>query len=130
MKNHILSITGLLALLFLSSFKPDIIDEIAGALKSGEAKSVAKFFGNSIDLTISSQEDVYSKVQAERILSDFFAQNEPKSFQINHRGQSKEGALYAIGSFITKTGVTYRTYFYIKTQGNIQVIQELKFMKE
>lgn len=130
MKKFILSAAGLIFLFFTSAAKPDILDDIAVAIRSGEARSVAKFFGNSVDLTISNQEDVYSKTQAERILLDFFAKNPPRSFQINHKGESKEGAQYAIGSLVTHSGTNYRTYFYIKNQGNLQVIQELRFMKE
>lgn len=130
MKKIILSAAGLFILLFTCAAKPDILDDIAVAIRSGEARSVAKYFANSVDLTISNQEDVYSKTQAERILMDFFAKNPPRSFQLNHKGESKEGAQYAIGSLITNSGTNYRTYFYIKTQGNIQVIQELRFMKE
>ncbi|MBK9320722.1 MAG: DUF4783 domain-containing protein [Bacteroidetes bacterium] len=47
-----------------------------------------------------------------------------------HKGESKEGARYAIGSLITNQGVSYRTYFYIKQQGGNAIIQELRFMKE
>lgn len=130
MKQFILSTAWLFILSFTTAEKPDILDDIAVAIRSGEARSVSKFFGNSVDLTISNQEDVYSKTQAERILLDFFSKNPPRSFQINHKGESKEGAQYAIGSLITSSGTNFRTYFYIKTQGNIQVIQELRFMKE
>jgi len=130
MKNLILGIVGLVILITTTAAKPDILDDIALAIRSGEARSVARFFGNSVDLTISNQEDVYSKTQAERILLDFFAKNPPRSFQINHKGESKEGAQYAIGSLVTNSGTNFRTYFYIKTQGNTQVIQELRFMKE
>jgi hypothetical protein len=108
----------------------DILDEIATTLRSGDARSVSRYFGNTIDLTIISQEEVYSKVQAEQVLKDFFAKNHPRSFSIIHKGESKEGARYAIGSLITSTGQTFRTYFYIKQQGNNAIIQELRFMKE
>jgi hypothetical protein len=50
----------------------DLLDEIATSLRSGDARSVSRYFGNTIDLTIISQEEVYSKVQAEQILKDFF----------------------------------------------------------
>jgi len=108
----------------------DILDDIANALRSGDARSVSKYFGNTVDLTIILQEEVYSKVQAEQILKDFFAKNQARSYSIIHKGESKEGARYAIGSLVTSTGQTYRTYFYIKQQGNTAVIQELRFMKE
>lgn len=128
------SLYTILSLLFLSiniaSAEFDLLDDIANALRSGDAKSVSKYFGNSVDLTIITQEEVYSKVQAEQVLRDFFSKNQPRSFTIIHKGESKEGARYAIGSLITNQGVSYRTYFYIKQQGGNAIIQELRFMKE
>lgn len=108
----------------------DMLDDIANALRSGDSRSVSRYFGNTVDLTIIAQEEVYSKVQAEQVLKDFFAKNTPRSFTLIHKGESKEGARYAIGTMVTAQGTTYRTYFYIKQQGNTAVIQELRFMKE
>ncbi|HOS47668.1 MAG TPA: DUF4783 domain-containing protein [Bacteroidia bacterium] len=108
----------------------DIFDDVANSLRSGDAKSISHFFGNTIDLTIIDQEEVYSKVQAEQILRDFFSKNTVRSFTLIHKGESKEGARYAIGSMVTAQGVTYRTYFYLKQQGGTSVIQELRFMRE
>ena len=128
------SLYTILSFLFLSvniaSAEFDLLDDIANALRSGDAKSVSKYFGNSVDLTIITQEEVYSKVQAEQVLRDFFSKNQPRSFNVIHKGESKEGARYAIGSLITNQGVSYRTYFYIKQQGGNAIIQELRFMKE
>ena len=108
----------------------DIFDDISNSLRSGDAKAVSRFFGNTVDLTIINQEEVYSKMQAEQILRDFFSKNTPRSFTIIHQGLSKEGARYAIGNLTTAQGVVYRTYFFVKSQGGASVIQELRFMKE
>src|SRR4051812_25716982 len=89
----------------------DIFDDIGNSIRSGDAPAVSRFFGNTVDLTIVNQEEVYSKVQAEQILRDFFSKNTPKSFTVIHKGESKEGARYAIGSMVTAQGVTFRTYF-------------------
>lgn len=108
----------------------DLLDDIANALRSGDSRSVSRYFGSTVDLTIISQEEVYSKVQAEQVLKDFFTKNPPRSFSLIHKGESKEGARYAIGTLVTAQGITYRTYFFIKQQGNSATIQELRFMKE
>ncbi|MFN8153666.1 MAG: DUF4783 domain-containing protein [Bacteroidia bacterium] len=108
----------------------DMLDDIANSLRSGDARSVTRYFGNTVDLTIGSQEEVYSKIQAEQVLRDFFSKNTPRSFTILHKGESKEGARYAIGTMVTAQGTKYRTYFYIKQQGSTAVIQELRFMVE
>lgn len=125
-----------IALLFLFSIAnslfgaSDLLEDIANALRSGDAKSVSRYFGSTIDLTILSQEEVYSKIQAEVVLKDFFQKNPPRSFTVIHKGESKEGAKYAIGTMVTAQGQVFRTYFFIKVQGGQPVIQELRFMKE
>ena len=108
----------------------DIFDDIAGAIRSGDAHSISKFIGVNIDLTILNQEEMYSKAQAEQLLKDFFSKNTPASFTIIHTGISKEGSKYAIGNLVTSRGNTYRTYFYIKQSGSNYFIQELRFMNE
>ena len=108
----------------------DIFEDIGSSIRSGDAQSISKFFGNSVDLTIINKEEMYSKAQAEQMLKDFFSKNTPVSFAIIHKGVSKEGSKYAIGSLVTAQGTTYRTYFYIKQSGNNYFIQELRFMLE
>lgn len=130
MKSFITLLSFILLSIGSAFAQNDVLDEIATSLRSGDAHSVSRYFGNTIDLTIVTQEEVYSKVQAEQILKDFFSKNQPRSFSVIHKGESKEGARYAIGSLMTAQGQTFRTYFYIKQQGNSAVIQELRFMKE
>jgi len=108
----------------------DIFDRISAAIKSGDAKQVSKYFSANIDLTILSQEEVYSKAQAELVLKDFLAKNSPKSFTLVHRGLSKEGSKYAIGSLVTTQGTTFRVYLYVKQSAGAEYIQELRFEKE
>ena len=108
----------------------DIYDDISNAIKSGNSNAIANYFSSTVDLTILSVEDVYSKAQAEIILKDFFSKNTPKSFSILHKGTSKEGAMYGIGSLITEQGKSYRCYFYLKQNDRKFFIQELRFEKE
>ena len=53
------------AVLMLSSFKAqDGIDEVIGALKSGNATELAKYFDDTVELTLPDKSDSYSKAQA------------------------------------------------------------------
>ncbi len=108
----------------------DIFDELAVFIKNGDARQISRYFGSSVDLTILSVEDVFSKAQAEQVLKDFFSKNPAKSFTIIHKGLSKEGSKYAIGTYVTAQGITFRTYLFIKNIGKAEVIQELRFEKE
>ncbi|MFM7079980.1 MAG: DUF4783 domain-containing protein, partial [Bacteroidota bacterium] len=78
----------LLALSCTSGFSAatDVFTDIANAIRSGEAKAITNFCGNTVNLTILNQEDVYSRAQAEQVLKSFFAKNTPRSFTIVHKG--------------------------------------------
>jgi peptide methionine sulfoxide reductase MsrA len=125
----------LIALMLAVSFSPvksytDIFDELAVIIKNGDARQISRYFGSNVDLTILNIEEVYSKAQAEQILKDFFAKNPAKSFTIIHKGLSKEGSKYAIGSYVSVQGTTYRTYLFVKNAGGNEIVQELRFEKD
>ncbi|MBI5218452.1 MAG: DUF4783 domain-containing protein [Bacteroidia bacterium] len=106
----------------------NIPEEIVTAIKTGNAKELAKFFNQNIELVIQNQEDVYSKAQAELIIKDFFSKNTPSDFTILHQG-GKEGARYAIGSVKTANG-NFRIYFLLKMKNYQPLIHQLKIEKE
>ena len=121
----------LLLFLVVSSAKAlDIYDEIANAIRSGDSRQIAVYFGNNVDLTIVNQEDVYSKAQAELILKDFLSKNTPKTFSILHKGSSKEGTLYAIGNLTTLSSKSFRVSFFVKMTSGKYLIQEIRFETE
>ena len=113
--------------LFLTSFKLIYsIDDVATAMRSGNAAQVAKYFDSRVDLSFPDKSDNYSKTQAEMILKDFFATNQVKGFLIKHKGENKDGSQFCIGLLQTKTR-DYRTRFYLKKKGESQFLQEIVF---
>src|SRR5690606_2455876 len=67
---------------FAKSFL-DSVDDILEHLKNGETKELATYFATTVNLTLLNDEGVYSKVQSENILKEFFNRNQPKEiFQI------------------------------------------------
>jgi hypothetical protein len=119
-----------LLLITNSIFAVEIYDDIANAIRNGDSRQLSSFFGNNIDLTITDQENVYSKAQAELILKDFFSKNPPKTFNILHKGASPEGIQYAIGNLVTTNGKSFRTSFYVKSVGGKSVLKELRIENE
>ena len=110
----------------LSSFAVYIgIEDVITAMRSGNATLVAKYFDNSVEISMPSKSNSYSKSQAELVLKDFFASNPVKSFAIIHKGENA-GSQYCIGTLQTKNG-TYRTTIFMKQKGDKQVLQELRF---
>jgi hypothetical protein len=110
-----------------SSFKQGTaIDEVMAGLKSGNAAQVAKYFDNTVDLTLpgKSSSNTYSKSQAEQVLKDFFAANGVKGFDVIHKGDNG-GNQYCIGTLTTRNGA-FRTTLYMKQREGQPVLPELK----
>jgi hypothetical protein len=112
-----------------SVFAADIIDDISSAIRSGNPKSISKYFIENIDLKVIAQEDVYSKQQAEMILRDFFSKHTVKSFAVAHKSEQKNGSQYVIGTLETSNG-KFRTYFLLKTAGGQTLIQQFRIETE
>ena len=117
---------GMLCLLVLSfSFKS--VDEIALAIKNADANQVAKFFDNTVEITLYDKNKSYSKSQAELVLRDFFTTNVVKDFEVMHKGDNA-GSEFCIGNLQTKNGV-FRTTIFLKQKTDRFFIQELRFEK-
>jgi hypothetical protein len=107
------------------AFNLDVIDGIANAIRSGNPGNISQYFIENIDLKVISQEDVYSKRQAEMILKDFFAKHPVKSYTVAHKSEPKNGSQYVIGTLDTANG-KFRIYFLIKTTGSETLIQQFR----
>lgn len=121
---------GLFLLLgmLLVAFRPVFsIEEVLGAMRSGNASQLARYFDERIDLSLPGGSDNYSKTQAEMILRDFFASNPVKDFQVKHKGKS-DGSEFCFGVLVTKNG-SFRTKLYMKQKGDLQLLQEVGLQK-
>ena len=111
---------------FLSSFTLfSSIDEVVNALKTGNTEQVARFFDNTIEITMPDKSNSYSKSQAELVLKDFFTNNPVQRFEVIHKGQNA-GSEYCIGTLVTKGG-SFRTTIFMKQKGDKQLLQEIRF---
>jgi hypothetical protein len=120
------TIISLSVITLLSSFTRSLgIDDIIAAMKTGNASQVAKFFDNTIEISMPDKSNSYSKSQGELVLKDFFAMNVVKSFDVIHKGENA-GSQYCIGTLVTKGG-SYRTTIFMKQKGDQQLLQELRF---
>lgn len=113
-----------------SAFKPlagpdqDLFNELSNSFKQGNVKEIAKYFANTVDVTLPNSEDQYSKSQAEIVLKNFFTQHSPSSFNLEHQGASNNGK-YMVGSLVTGKG-TFKVYVFVKDIGGQKSISELK----
>ena len=118
--------TYLSIVLVLSSFSiAGGMEDIVTALKTGNASVVAKYFDNTVEITLPEKSNSYSKSQGEMILKDFFTNNPVKGFDIIHKGENA-GSQYCIGTLFTKNG-SFRTTVFMKLKGDKQTLQEIRF---
>ncbi|MBX3239489.1 MAG: DUF4783 domain-containing protein [Chitinophagaceae bacterium] len=112
----------------LFSFIPfsNSIDDVAGAMKSGNADMLSRYFDNMVEITLHERSHAYSRSQAETIIRDFFKCYGVKSFKIVNRGSSN-GTDFCIGDLETRHG-EFRTTIFMKYRSQKQVLQELRFV--
>jgi Domain of unknown function (DUF4783) len=101
-------------------------EEIFSAIKAGNSKVLAKYFNSNVELVILDKEGVYSKIQAELIVRDFFAKNIPGNLVKRHEGKSgKDASKYVICTLSTSKG-QYRVYFVMKNMNNEFTIHQFR----
>jgi len=107
----------------------ELFNPMKDALKTGNAKEVAKFFNASVDMNVEGNVDTYSKAQAEFVLKDFFKKHPPTEFNVVHTGASKGGQQYAIGRYVSN-GENYNVMLRVKEVDKVNLIHEINFVKE
>ena len=105
------------------------LDGISQAIQTGNARELAKQLDSNVEITIMDKEATYSRAQAEMVLRRFFEDHPPVSFEMIHKGSSKEGSKYGIGQLATKNG-GFRTYVFAKAIEDVYLIQEIRFEEE
>jgi len=103
------------------------INNIIRAIQAGNADDLATFFNSSIDLTLVDDDNVYSKVQADMVMKEFFQHYVPEKVSMRHSGSSANGSSYAILNYRTKAKENLRVVFYLKPYEGQLLINELRF---
>lgn len=107
----------------------DVIGQVKETIKAGSAKELSRFLNSTVDVTLEGNVQSYSKAQAEFVLRDFFKQHPPNEVNIIHQGKSKGGQPFAILQY--KSGSdTYRLFMKVKSQGNAQFLDDIRFTRE
>jgi hypothetical protein len=119
----------ILPLSFVFAGPADIIDKTVELIKQGNVNELAKSFSSTIELTVLDQENVYSNVQAEAILTNFFKSNQPKSVTILHRIASNPNYRFAVLILATNNGA-YRISLSLKNVNGRFELNELRIETE
>jgi hypothetical protein len=108
----------------MSQNATDVMKKVSTALQTGNSKELSKYFTETVELEILGKENFYSISQAEILLKDFFEENKPTKFIINHQGV-KDVSSFAIGTLTVKNG-NLRVSFFMKTENNQTLIHQLR----
>ncbi len=114
----------------VSSAQSVTLNNIELAMKSGDAVSLAGYFGSSVDITINKNQNTYSRTQAQMVLRDFFRKNNVQDFDFKHTGNAPaNNIIFCVGSLITVSG-NYKVYMYLKQQTeNNPILREIRIQK-
>ena len=101
------------------------MDDVIGALRSGNASELAKWADDNVEISLPSKSDSYSRSQALVILQDFFSTNGVKGFEVKFKGENG-GSQFCIGTLLTRSG-SYRTTFFLGNRNGKQFVREIRF---
>lgn len=118
--------SSLCLMLMATAFKPiSGLDDVIGALKSGNAQELSKYIDDNIEISLPDKSDNYSKAQAVMVLKDFFNNNGVTGFEVQFKGENG-GSQFCVGKLTTKSG-SYRTTVFMKTKNGKQLVKEIRF---
>jgi hypothetical protein len=115
----------LVALMQVQSQKTDSIDAIAGFLKESDSRNIASYFAPIIEMNLLSDENEYSKAQAELILRDFLSKNKPITVKILHKVNSNSNYRFAVFS-VHSIESKFRISISLKKSDNFYYINLLR----
>lgn len=119
----------LMNLIAINSFGQNASDDVVAAIKAGNAKTLAGYFGNAVEISLPDKDGTFSKAQAEMMMKDFFANHPPASFVVNQKGASTGGSKFIIGTY--KSGsVVYKVYLLLKASGQTFTLQQIQFEED
>ena len=116
-------------ILFVNAANAQSFDNIESAIGAGNVTALSQYFTGNVEIHIKDAQNSYSKSQAEAVLKNFFNSHSPRSFFVQHRGESPGGAKYFMGNLSTTAG-SYRTYVYAKQMNGVFAIQEIRFEEQ
>lgn len=121
---------SLYLLMFLIAQAPagefaDVIDDVSLHFQTGNTKELSKYFSTSMSIALRRDEGVYSKVQSEIILKEFFNRNTPESIEFVHRLDSNPNFRYVVLNLKTSTGF-FRVSYKLVSEGNKFRMTELR----
>jgi hypothetical protein len=129
MKKIVLLVFNVFLISFVAAAQNDVLNSVKVQFKQGNAREIARYLNDMVEINIDGEKGNYSKTQAEFILKDFFKRNTPVDYQKIHQGSSKEGLTFTIGRY-SYAGGSYRVYLVVKQFKGNYLIDTIDFSRE
>jgi len=108
----------------------ELCNEINKGIQNGNAQRLSKYFNSTIESSVLGKDAYVSKSQATSILADFFKENPPKSYIVKQGGSNSENTKFVIGTYVSTTGNTFKVYYVVKKDKDVETIQKLTIEKK
>ncbi|MDB5013272.1 MAG: hypothetical protein JWQ25_1474 [Daejeonella sp.] len=102
----------------------DIIENVTQSFRSENTQDLSKFLASTVELSILSDQDVYSKAQTEVILKDFITKHHITSVKTLHRLDSNPNYRFGVILMNTESG-KFRVSFSMKSTSGKFLITEI-----
>ena len=96
---------------------------ILTGFSTGNAKILSEAFPSNLNISIMGKANLYSKPQAEQVLTTFFSQHKVSTFTIEHEGNSN-GTKYFIGTYVSEKK-KYRVTVNVKSVKGVESIKSI-----
>ena len=104
-------------------------EKINKAITEGNASSLSVHFNSSLDISLPDIDQTMSSAHATQVMKNFFKENPPKSYKVNHVGSSREATKYIIGTYKSENK-SFKVYALLKLNDNKYLIVQLQFEEE
>lgn len=102
----------------------DIPVGVIVAFKKGNSQELNKFLGEKVDLIIQNKSTHVDRQVAGNTISDFFANNKVKGFNVNHQGKRNESS-FVVGTLATANG-NFRVNCFFRRVSNKYIINQIR----
>ena len=127
MKKHILTLMVMLAAAFSAKGQDvsyDVFVPISKYIEMGDAEKLSAWFSDHLEVTIFSNSNDSSRIQAKQIIKSFFKSYTPRDFEIVHKA-GRTNMKYALGT-LTAGGEHFMVTIFVGFKDSSYRIQHLK----
>lgn len=100
---------------------------ISAAISEGSASKLSVWFAPNVTVSLPKHRGTFSANQVRSMVSDFFKENPPASFKMNHSGQTTQGGTFYLCNYSTRGGKIFTVYILLTESEGKQRISRISF---